>query len=253
MMSRNDTIVPARDRGLPRNPSRGGLLHEARALPLSPSSHHAAHPRAPAMRPNGTLRLCLSALALLAAACDHPHAPQELPDDRIVLVKAAPDAPPLETQHVSFWAKAGDTRHVEIRYESDSSYSGDRCLEFTVPSNGLYRMPDGRVMQKGDSVLITVDVVDPMRFDFRFSPSGLQFDPRHPAEMRVSYKWVAKDANGDGVEDDRDRALLLALAIWRQEAPGQPWTRLSTDRSGDAQELRADIPGFSQYAMAGGN
>jgi hypothetical protein len=206
------------------------------------------------MRPKSFIRLLPRAAALLVlAGCDHASTPTTLPEDQIVLVKAAPDAPPLEKLHVQFWAKAGDTRQVEIRYQGDAVYSGDPCLEFTVPSNGLYRRPDGTRFQKGDSVLITVDVVDPRRFAFEFSPAGLQFDPSHPAEMRVSYKWVAGDANDDGVVDSRDGALLKSLAVWRREAPGQDWTRLSTDRDRDGEELRARIPGFSQYAMAGGN
>jgi hypothetical protein len=187
------------------------------------------------------------------AACQNPEHPQELADGQIVLVRADPTAPPLEAQHVSFWAKAGDTKHVEIRYVSTNQYSGDKCLEFTIPSNGLYRKPDGTAFQKGDSVLITIDVVDPQHFDFRFAPSGLKFDPSHPAEMRVSYKWAAPDANGDGVVDSKDTALLNGMGIWGREADGEAWRRLSTDRDGSVEELRANIPGFSQYAMAGGN
>jgi hypothetical protein len=206
------------------------------------------------MRLKSIVRLLPRTAALIAlASCDHSSPPTTLPEDQIVLVKAATDAPPLEKLHVELWARAGDTRQVEIRYKGSPSYPGDPCLQFTVPSNGLYRRPDGTLFQKGDSVLIKVDVVDPKRFDFEFSPSGLQFDPSHPAEMRVSYKWVAGDANDDGVVDARDQALLKSLGIWRREAAGQPWTRLSTDRDSDGEELRARISGFSQYAMAGGN
>jgi hypothetical protein len=213
---------------------------------------HPTHEKS--MRFAKTLRLALAGLPLLAlAACDDPAQPERLPDSQIVLVRADPAAPPLETMHVSFWARAGDTKHVEIRYESTDSYSGDKCVEFNIPSNGLYKRPDGSRIQKGDSVLITLDVVDAAHFDFRFAPSGLQFDPSHPAEIRISYKWAAADANGDGVVDARDQALLNSMAVWGREAEGQQWQRLSTDRDGDARELRARIPGFSQYAMAGGN
>jgi hypothetical protein len=205
------------------------------------------------IRPTFALRLLVPALLLLAGACDGSSGPEQLPDDRLVLVRAADDAPPLETQHVSFWAVAGVTKHVEIRYVGTDHYSGDKCVELNIPGNGLYRRPDGTRVAQGDSVLITLDVVDPAHFDFRFSPSGLQFDPEHPAEIRISYKWADDDANGDGVVDDKDRTLLASMGIWGREAPGERWQRLSTDRDGDAQELRARIPGFSQYAMAGGN
>jgi len=200
------------------------------------------------------LRLLLACAALLgAAACDGETTQPVLTDAQIVRVRAAADAPPLETLHVQFWARAGDTKHVEIRYKGTDSYSGDKCVEFNIPGDGLYRLPSGQRIAKGDSVQITLDVVDAEHFDFRFSPSGLQFDPAHPAELRVSYKWAADDANGDGVVDARDQALLRSMAIWGREAPGTQWQRLSTDRDGNVQELRARIPGFSQYAMAGGN
>jgi hypothetical protein len=201
------------------------------------------------------LRLLPRAAALVAlAGCDHsPSAPSTLPADRIVLVSAAPDAPALEALHVEFWAKAGDTRQVEIRYVGSPGYAGDPCLQFVIPSNGLFRKPDGTSFAKGDSVRISIDVVDPKKFDFRFSPSGLKFDPQHPAEMRVSYKWVASDANGDGVVDSKDSALLGSLAIWGREDADANWTRVSTSRDSDGQELKAKIAGFSQYAMAGGN
>lgn len=200
-------------------------------------------------------RLISAAAVVLAAALtscsDSPSGPSELPGSRLAFVRAASDAPPLDSLHVQVWAKAGEGRRVEIKYQKVGAYGGDKCLEFDIPGDALYRRPDGSRFAKGDSVLITIDVVDPDAFDFRFAPAGLQFDPKHPAELRVSYKWADPDLNGDGKVDDRDRSFRFD--IWRQEADATPWVRIGTTRDGDVQELRADINGFTRYAMAGPN
>jgi hypothetical protein len=199
-------------------------------------------------------RLFSIALLLFAAtlaACDgSPSDPGQLPESKLAFVRAADDAPPLETGQVQFWAKAGDGRRAEIKYAQVGEYGGDKCLEFDVPGDALLTRPDGTPFAPGDSVLITIRVVDPAAFRFEFSPSGLRFDPKHPAELRISYKWADPDLNGDGRVDDRDRSV--SVDIWKQENDGGPWFRLGTSRDTDLQELRSDITGFTKYAMAGG-
>jgi len=187
--------------------------------------------------------------AILASCGDSPSGPGELPANELVFVRAAANAPPLETTQVQVWARAGEGRRVEIRYAKVGEYGGDRCLEFDIPGDALLKRPDGTPFAKGDSVLITIQLVDPGTFNFRFSPAGLQFSPKHPAELRVSYKWANPDLNGDGTVDDRDRSFRFG--IWRQETDDAPWLRLGTDRDDDVEELRADIFGFTKYAMAG--
>jgi hypothetical protein len=189
------------------------------------------------------IRAALLALAPLLASCDRATLPVERAEDQLVFLRAAPGAPPLAALHAQFWAVAGVTRQVEIRYVNQGVYAGDKCLEFTVPGNALLALPDGHRVQPGDSVLITVDVPDPNAFRFEFQPAGLRFDPSHPAQMRVSYKWV----------DPEDAARARDFAVWRREAPGEPWARVPTSRAEDAQEVMARVDGFSQYALAGGH
>jgi hypothetical protein len=185
------------------------------------------------------------------ASCDgSPSGPAELPESQLAFVRAAADAPPLETGEVQFWAKAGDGRRAEIKYVKVGEYGGDKCLEFDIPGDALLSRPDGTPFAKGDSVLITIRVVDPAAFKFEFSPAGLHFDAKHPAELRISYKWADPDLNGDGRVDDRDRSF--GFGIWRQESDGGSWFRVGTSRDRDLQELRADITGFTKFAMAGG-
>jgi hypothetical protein len=196
----------------------------------------------------------LAATVLLSAAglasCDgSPAGPSQLPENELVFVRAAADAPPLAVQQVQVWAKAGEGRRIEIPYAKVGEYGGDKCLEFTIPGDGLLTRPDGTPFARGDSVLITIRVVDPNAFNFEFSPSGLRFSSKHPAELRISYKWADPDLNGDGRVDDSDRRI--GFDIWKQETPAARWERIGTSRDSDVEELRANITGFTKYAMAG--
>ena len=187
--------------------------------------------------------------AWAAASCDNPASPKQVPGNELTFVRAADDAPPLDSLQVHVWAKAGEGREAEIKYKKVGGYGGDFCLEFKIPGDGLWRRPDGTLIQKGDSVLITITVVDPKLFNFRFEPSGLQFRSDHPAELRVSYKWADRDFNGDGVVDAHDQGFQFG--IWKQETDASDWFESATIKDADLEELRAEIRGFTKYAMAG--
>jgi hypothetical protein len=188
--------------------------------------------------------------AWAAASCgDNPAGPKEVPGSELVFIRAAANAPPLATNQVQVWAKAGEGRRTVIPYQKVGGYGGDDCLEFKIPGDALWKRPDGSVVQKGDSVLITITVVDPALFNFRFEPSGVQFRPDHPAELRVSYKWADRDFNGDGRQDDKDARFDFGL--WKQEADASPWIKTGTVKDADLEEMRADITSFTKYAMAG--
>ena len=189
--------------------------------------------------------------AWAAASCsDNPTGAREVPGSELVFIRAAANAPPLDSLQVHVWAKAGENRQALISYKKVGGYGGDVCLEFKIPGNGLWKRPDGSVVAKGDSVLITITVVDPAQFNFRFEPSGLQFRPDHPAELRVSYKWANPDFNGDGKVDDKD--TRFDFQMWKQETDASGWIETGTIRDADLEELRADIRGFTRYALAGG-
>ena len=138
------------------------------------------------------------------------------------------------------------------RVEPEARRRGDRRLigeVINLAGNALWKRPDGTVVQKGDSVLITITVVDPKQFNFRFEPSGLQFRADKPAELRISYKWADRDFNGDGDEDNDD--ARFNFGIWKQETDASDWIRIGTVKDADLEELRADIRGFTRYAIAG--
>lgn len=197
-----------------------------------------------------TTALALLIAAGLVAGCERT--PTGVPGDRLVFIRAAPDAPALETSQVSFWAVKGRDADVEIRYVPlPGQSSGERCLRFRLDDDSLLRRPDGSAIRAGDSVRITIRVVDYDQFHFEFLPAGLRFDPTSPAELRVSYRFADRDFNGDGVVDSRDEDF--DFGFWRQERAGLPWTRIGSARLHDLEEVRADLNGFTRYALAGGH
>ncbi|MEX2571308.1 MAG: hypothetical protein WD737_08370 [Gemmatimonadota bacterium] len=199
-----------------------------------------------------TTLFALLSLVVVSTGCDSflsPEAATVVPDGELPVARVAPDAPPLNATEVSFWAVRGEAREVEIRYATEAGYNG-KCLRFVVPAQALLRHADGSVVEPGDSVQITVRVLDPQQFLFEFDPGGLRFDAAHPARLEVRYRWADDDVNGDGAVDDRDAEDLERLQLWRQESPGEPWTKLPSTHLAGIQEVHADITGFTRYALA---
>jgi hypothetical protein len=170
--------------------------------------------------------------------------------DQLTILQVDASAPPLIDTDVSFWAVRGQTREVEIRYQSVGLYPNGKCLRFVVPPQALQQRADGSPIANGDSVLISIHVVDASRYLFEFDPAGLRFDPLHPARIEVRHAWTAADANGDGIVDGKDASLKTRMAIWRQERPWDLWTRLPVSRFPDLQEIHANITGFTRFALA---
>jgi hypothetical protein len=190
--------------------------------------------------------LLVLALTASLASCDallDPSGGGEVADAELSVVRMAPSAPALSDTVVSFWAVRGQQREVQISYQSPG-YTG-KCLRFVVPAQAV-RAGDFA----GDSVRITIRVLDTARFNYQFEPAGLQFDSAHPAQLEIRYKWANPDYNGDGVVDAFDTAAEQSLAIWRQEQPGDPWTQLLVRRHAIEPEVHADIEGFTRYALA---
>ena len=186
----------------------------------------------------------LLAIACALAACEDPggdYGPVDGED--LVFLRPAPDAPDLAFTEVSFVAVAGEDYDIRIPYEN-----GDDCLRFRLDDDALTRRPDGTRMNEGDTITIRIRVVDTGYFNFEFQPAGLRF--AEPAELRVNYQFAHPDFNGDGEVDDDDEDFEFGW--WRQEMPGQDWDRVGSVRVHDLDEVRADIDGFTRYALAGG-
>lgn len=245
-MCRNDTVVAARDMKESLKSMRRAGLGWVRGLPCSPGAYAMPRtiPHPHAMRIGRILALGLPALFIsLLAACEGELI-GPVPTEELTFIRQAPGAPALEAQEITFWAVKGVSHQVELRY-----VNGHDCVEFKLNPASLLRRPDGSLIQNGDSVQITIRVVDPRLYNFEFLPAGLRFHPDHPAELEISYGYADRDYNGDGVIDARDRSF--DFGIWRQESAASGWISLATSIDADVEEARADLSGFSKFAMAG--
>jgi hypothetical protein len=119
-----------------------------------------------------------------------------------------------------------------------------------VHAASLLKRPDGSSFQPGDSILITVSVPDTNRFDFVFSPSGLQFNPADPARLHIEYNYSNHDFNGDGQHDAEDDHARSLLNVWLREPPDTLWTSQGASNSEEFEELESAILSFSHYAVA---
>lgn len=159
------------------------------------------------------------------------------------------DAPPFVARTVSFWAVRGRNREVRLFYrprpgETDST----EFVRFKVDARSLVARPDGSPIAEGDSLQITLSVVDGPALIVDFQPSGLQFNPRRRPELEFRIDECDLDLDGDGDVDDADRALVRSSQVFRQEAVGLPWEPQST-RQG-ALDFKTKVDGFTRYAVA---
>ncbi|HEX7050143.1 MAG TPA: Ig-like domain-containing protein [Longimicrobiales bacterium] len=158
---------------------------------------------------------------------------------------------PMGSATTSFWAVRGENRSAEILYGPEAGEAaGEELLTFEVPGNSLLEYPDGTPFDRGDSVQITIHLDAEGRFVFRFEPSGLRFDPEHPAELEIDYRGADLDLDGDGDVDAEDDEAERELYLWKQEREGDPWLRLGTVKLEDLDELEAKIDGFTGFAVA---
>lgn len=160
-------------------------------------------------------------------------------------------APPLVTNQASVWAKVSDGRELHLNYQGATpADTGEEFLRFEIPGDGLLRRPNGTAFQPGDSILITVTVVDSGFFHFRFEPAGLVFNPDHPARLRVRYLNANHDFDDDGDIDPADDDIEHVLDVWKRAGFSAPWVRVGSVKFEHLDELDANILSFSEYAVA---
>lgn len=204
--------------------------------------------------PNRSLLAALLATALVACSSDSftPSAddgPTEKSESLLSVIAVSPTALP-EATIVSFYAVKGQSSEQRLYTVKPDGSRDDEYLRFTLDGKSLLARPDGTPFINGDSVLITISVVDQSRMMFQFEPSGLKFSPANPAELRISYAAAGGDLDNDGDHDSADDSLETRLAIWRQETPGTPFQRLSSLISTSDHDVRANLTGFSRYAVS---
>jgi hypothetical protein len=194
--------------------------------------------------------LLVAPLAALLACSDSSGPDDSRPPAELTIVGLPDDAPPLYNPEVSFYAVKGEDREARIFFQNDQGGPGEEYLRLRVDAPTLRARSDGSLIADGDSVLITIRVVDPRQMLFEMEPSGLAFSPADPAELKIRYAETRGDLNDDGSVDSEDDDIENTMAIWRQETPGDPFVRVGTAVVKDLEEAEADLTGFSRYALA---
>lgn len=194
--------------------------------------------------------LIILALLLAPSACSSdPNSDNTKPPGDLTILPLAQGTPPLVTDSAGFWAVFDEDREVRIDIAPDQDY-----LKFRVRPGALLRYPDGTLFGPGDSVFISVKVIDPDLLYFEFTPSGLTFNPAQPAELSLDYDHagftVEGDYDDDGDADSADDDLESEFSIWQQEAPGDVFLRLQGLLEIEFDEINVDILGFTRYALA---
>jgi hypothetical protein len=198
------------------------------------------------------LLIAVAATALGCSSSGDPNSDTDAskPAEELNVVRLSESSPPLFNPVVSFYAVRGQNSEARIFFDDGQGQPGDEYLRLRIEDVSLLAYPDGARFAEGDSILITVQVVDPAQTLFELQPSGLQFNPLAPAELEIRYQRADGDLNEDGKVDAVDVELETSLAIWRQERPGDPFVRLGTVLQADIDEVRATLDGFSRYALA---
>jgi len=162
--------------------------------------------------------------------------------------RSANMAPPLslDSYQVSFWAVRGESRSIQINYQSTIDDSTHPFLRLTT-TDPVFAPGVGEIAM-GDSVFITV-TVDTTKIGVALEPSGLQFgDPSH---MQVWYGGAGGDLTGDGVVDSTDaRVEQQLLGLWYREGDGNAWTQLSASQEITDKSFNYALPHFCEYAIA---
>ncbi len=202
--------------------------------------------------------VALTAVLAIACSSDTPVDPTPapggsgIPETSLQFLKPATGTS-LRTDSVTFWAVKGQDREVAMYYRPNAGSSDSvRFLRFRVRNESLLRRPDGSAFAAGDSVRITIRIRDFSKLITDFSPSGLTFSELRPAELRLDFKNSDQDYNRDGSVNQADTNLVPTFAIWKQEAVGQPWFKLTSavEIAGNLSEVKADVLSFTAHAIA---
>lgn len=197
-------------------------------------------------------------VGLAVLACSDSSAPPDpniRPPGQLNILRLAQSAPPLFQDTVSFWARYDQDSEAFIYFQDSQGGQGEKYLDFKVPKFALLSRPDGTGFSSGDSILISIRVVNPDSLLFEFQPAGLKFNPLKPAEFSLEYNHAGGDGgegdyNDDGVVNAADDTVESELALWQQENPGDSFVKLSTLLEVNLDEIEAKILGFSRYALA---
>jgi hypothetical protein len=198
-------------------------------------------------------RIFLFLAATTVAACNDSTGTRVVQrnESDLSFLRTAADAPPLASFGASFWAVRGEERELRLSYRPRlGSTDSTEFLRLRISDASLLNLPSGLPIALGDSVLITVTVIDPARMIVELQPAGLVFARNEPAELEMRYREADPDYDDDGDVDAEDDEIETRLSIWRQERIGEPWVQIGGDVRVDTDDVKADLTGFTRYAIA---
>jgi hypothetical protein len=193
-----------------------------------------------------------SAVVALGVACSSTTSPDQptVAADSIHILTLQPTHPPLYSDSITFVATRGQSTEQKLYFADIEGGPGEEYLRFRLDAQSLQAYPDGTPFNTGDTVRITIRVINPDSIYFQFDPAGLKFNPSYPARLTVKYAETGGDFNDDHQVTAADTAIAPKLAIWRQPEPTDSFTKLQSVRIEDAEEIEAKLLGFSRYAIA---
>lgn len=167
------------------------------------------------------------------------------------VLQPAAGAPAIANPVVTFYAKAGESREAFMYYRArPTGRDSTVFVRFRVSKDALFMRPNGTLFAPGDSILITITLVDPSRLIVGFAPSGLRFSAADPADVKFNFLETDDDLDDDGVVDTRDTAIQTLLAVWRRESASLPWVRQVSRLTAATHEIETDVGGFTDYVIA---
>jgi len=201
--------------------------------------------------------LPLTALVAALAACADSNSGDgggnTVPPDQLTFIRLAATAPDLCADTVRFWAQRGTGIEGALVFPEpgdDCNGSTEDFVRLKLDAQSLRAYPDGTPFQPGDSVLITLAWVGNDSILVHLEPTGLLFDPAHPAELKIEYAETGGDLDDDGDVDGDDDSIEQRIDIWRQPTLVDDYTRVGTAKFEDTDEIEAKLNGFSRYALA---
>jgi hypothetical protein len=175
------------------------------------------------------------------------------PPSQLTFLTLASSAPALCETSISFWAWRGIEVDTALQFPEAGHFcseSREDFLRLKLDQASLQAYPDGSPFLAGDSVLITMTWVGSDSILFHLEPTGLLFDPAHPAELKIDYSEAGADLNDDGEVDGEDDSVETLLDIWRQPTLADDYERVGVAKFEEADEIEAELNGFSRYAIA---
>ena len=133
----------------------------------------------------------------------------------------------------TMWAVRGESRTMKLQYGDGSPFA-----TFTVGAGTLVTDAAGSEVAPGDSVEITMRLLQPSTFAVDMQPSGIRFNPDAPAVLQFNLDRAGRNA-----------MRSQNLSFWKQETTSSPWEPVPATFDYVGRTATASLSGFTIYAI----